>query len=353
MTEQRFLIQTTSCFAAMLVSLGLSVFGGCGNSPQTADRGGKATAQGDAESSTTRDRQNPVASNGSESSEETVETPNSRVSEEKVAEPAESLSTTVTIAPAVPVEPSAGTSPAAVTPTPDSPKSPPVGDEDPSNPTPQPLPSEGIPENPAVPAPVAPKRSDSVPTPAQPKAAPARPIAIELSQPLHEPVVVLSSAHAATNKVGVGDAMPAIALPDLGGQVHKLSDLYGERATVVVFWSAGRLFAEEQFARLNAEVVEPFQAAGVRVIAINVGDPVNEVQALAKQHAVKATTLLDETGEAFAQVASAHLPRTYVLDAEGKIIWLDLEYSRITRRELRNAIVHQLKQNGLLKQGGG
>lgn len=352
MTEQRFLIQSTSRFAAVLVSLGLSVFGGCGNSPQPADGGGKATAQRDSDSAESAKTRDPQRLTASDRSGETVESPNARVTEEKVAEPAESLSTTVTIAPAAPVEPTVGNSPPADRSTPDSPKSPSAGDEDPSNPTPQPLPPEGIPENPAVPAPVAPKRSDSAPAPAQPNAAPPRPIAIELSQPLHEPVVVLSSAHAATNKVGVGDAMPAIALPDLNGQVHKLSDLYGERATVVVFWSAGRLFAEEQFARLNSEVVEPFQSAGVRVIAINVGDPVDEVQTLAKQHAVKATTLSDETGEAFAQVASAHLPRTYVLDSAGKIMWLDLEYSRITRRELRNAIVYQLKQNGLL-QGGG
>jgi hypothetical protein len=37
------------------------------------------------------------------------------------------------------------------------------------------------------------------------------------------------------------------------------------------------------------------------------------------------------------------LPRTYLLDSSGKILWFDLEYSRSTRRELNQAIRYVLK----------
>jgi hypothetical protein len=44
-------------------------------------------------------------------------------------------------------------------------------------------------------------------------------------------------------------------------------------------------------------------------------------------------------------VATEHLPRTYLLDAEGRILWFDLEYSRATARELINAL-HFFLENG-------
>ncbi len=32
------------------------------------------------------------------------------------------------------------------------------------------------------------------------------------------------------------------------------------------------------------------------------------------------------------------MPRTYLVDSQGKILWFDMEYSRSTRRDLRDAI---------------
>ena len=48
--------------------------------------------------------------------------------------------------------------------------------------------------------------------------------------------------------------------------------------------------------------------------------------------------LLDSEGEALAKVATRRLPRTYLLDKKGKILWFDMEYSASTRRDLRDAI---------------
>jgi hypothetical protein len=48
--------------------------------------------------------------------------------------------------------------------------------------------------------------------------------------------------------------------------------------------------------------------------------------------------LLDAEGRAFAEVGSEKLPRTYLVDAQGKILWFDIEYSLSTRRELHQAL---------------
>ena len=54
--------------------------------------------------------------------------------------------------------------------------------------------------------------------------------------------------------------------------------------------------------------------------------------------------LRDPDRQAFAQIASDLLPRSYLLGADGEILWLDVEYSRSTRRELRNAILYHLRR---------
>ncbi|MEM9659649.1 MAG: hypothetical protein AAF961_14915, partial [Planctomycetota bacterium] len=48
--------------------------------------------------------------------------------------------------------------------------------------------------------------------------------------------------------------------------------------------------------------------------------------------------LVDAEGVAFAKLGAKLLPRIYVLDAQGSVVWFDIEYSEATRRELRQAI---------------
>jgi peroxiredoxin len=156
---------------------------------------------------------------------------------------------------------------------------------------------------------------------------------------VYKPKVVMSEGHAKTCLVKVGDAMPDLALADVAGDQHKWDELLGEKLTVVVFWSNDNRLGREQISRLNGETATPFKAAGVRVVAVNVGDPQEQiVDLLPEEDARDFTVLLDESGEAFGKVATDHLPRTYVLDAEGRIKWFDIEYSRSGHRDLINAI---------------
>ena len=48
-----------------------------------------------------------------------------------------------------------------------------------------------------------------------------------------KPVVILSAAHAETCLVNVGDPMPSMTLEDVEGAAQTLSNLYGEKLTVV------------------------------------------------------------------------------------------------------------------------
>ena len=59
---------------------------------------------------------------------------------------------------------------------------------------------------------------------------------------------------------------------------------------------------------------------------------------MCKENGAGSLCLLDANQKYFAQLACRKLPRTYLLDAQGKILRLDLEYLRATGYDLRNAL---------------
>ena len=68
------------------------------------------------------------------------------------------------------------------------------------------------------------------------------------------------------------------------------------------------------------------------------GQPARAAQRFLKQTKATFPQLLDTNGKALAQVGSVALPRLYVLDPAGKIVWFDIEYSESTRRELAQTL---------------
>jgi hypothetical protein len=172
-----------------------------------------------------------------------------------------------------------------------------------------------------------------------------RAVAIPAVKPndVFEPRVILSRAHEQTCLVNVADTLPNLALTHLTGELKgesvALDDLRGDQLTVVVFWTTRLAFGREQFAHLASEVALPFRHLGVKVVAVNVGDPVEQIELddVTKDEIV---CVHDSDGSAIATIATSKLPRTYLIDGQGRILWFDLEYSRTTRRQLKNAIFY-------------
>jgi peroxiredoxin len=180
------------------------------------------------------------------------------------------------------------------------------------------------------------KPATSAAAEASPKAAAADVVA---ATPAGVPSVLLSKGHANLSRVKVGDSLPAIELPKAGdAKKTKLSDLYGKAATVVVFWADDRKMSHTEMADLATDVIEPYGAKGVSVVGVAVKEKPDKATAAVKEVGKEIPMLVDDKGTAFAQVGSRRLPRTFVLDANGKILWFDIEYSHATRRELQQAL---------------
>jgi len=157
------------------------------------------------------------------------------------------------------------------------------------------------------------------------------------------PEVHLLDADRETCLVAVGDPMPDAEMVDLEGEKQALGALRGEQLTLVLFWTSGdsefsTMRAQAALEDLQMDIHEPYAEKGVGVVAVNEGDPAESVKKLVEQAGAAFPNLLDTDGALFAKVATEKLPRLYLLDAEGKILWFDLEYSPTTRDKLMQAI---------------
>jgi peroxiredoxin len=159
------------------------------------------------------------------------------------------------------------------------------------------------------------------------------------SAPAKVPGVVLSMREDALCKLKVGQPMPTIELPSPSGSGNsKLSDMLGKKATVVVFWRGNNRMTTEELSDLGPDVLDRYGKNGVEVVGIAVETKLAEAKEALDKIGAKFPNLLDEDGNAFALVGKDALPRTFVLDSAGKIVWFDISYTLATRRELRETL---------------
>jgi peroxiredoxin len=161
--------------------------------------------------------------------------------------------------------------------------------------------------------------------------------------PLTIPKVGLSDALRATCLVNVGDIMPDAELLSADGRKVSLDSQFGEKYIILFLWSESgsnytRLAADAALRDLQGDLAGPYAAKGVKVIGINVGDrPAAVGQELVKA-GVKLSCFFDPNKAFFGKLAKSMLPRVYLLDESGKIIWFDTEYNQSTRRNLIQAV---------------
>ena len=156
--------------------------------------------------------------------------------------------------------------------------------------------------------------------------------------PSSVPRVALSAELLATCLVKVGDPLPDAELADTAGKPQTLTKLYGSKLTVVFTWRVESEYAEEALEDLDADVAKPFAEKGVKVVGINLHDNPEKVREVVQLAGAAFPILIDTDGKYFAKIATDKPLRTYLLDAQGKILWFDVEYSRSTRRDLHQAI---------------
>jgi len=162
-------------------------------------------------------------------------------------------------------------------------------------------------------------------------------------QPLTIPKVGLTDALRATCLVNVGDVISDASVIASTGSKVDLKSEYGKKLTVVFFWTKGttnyaQLTANSALLDLQEDVAEPYSAKGLKVLGVQVGVNPKTAAGDFEKSGAKFSHYFDPNGAFFGKLTTGKLPRVYLLDASGKILWFDTEFSLGTRRNLVLAI---------------
>ena len=114
---------------------------------------------------------------------------------------------------------------------------------------------------------------------------------------------------------------PPLALEDVDGRVHLLSDLRG-RVIVVNFWAT---WCPPCIAEMPAiqRMYDALAGQGVRVLAVNAGEHVEDIRSFVRnfEPALTFPLLRDSKGDTFARWRVLGLPHTFVVDPSGNLAY--------------------------------
>lgn len=162
--------------------------------------------------------------------------------------------------------------------------------------------------------------------------------------PNRMPNVALSEQHAKSCPIQVGQDFPNLTLTDQAGKSQELTKVRG-RYTLVVLWSASVPAAVEEFSDLDAYAYQPYKNVGLNVVAVHTpAGKTQQPKEVLQKVKPAFTTLNDTNGELWEKLGKGSLPRTFLLDGQGKVLWFDIEYSRETRRQLQQALQSVIRE---------
>ncbi len=157
-------------------------------------------------------------------------------------------------------------------------------------------------------------------------------------------MLTLQSVSAPTGAKHYSDPKPApgFTLPDLTHTIHRLSDYQGE-VLIVSFWATWCVPCVKELPSLT-RAADLLQNEGVRVVAVNVGEGLADVERFLARYPSSLMFLLDEQSKISTAWDVRALPTAYVVDKHGRIAMRVIggfEWdSKAMLRDLRDLALH-------------
>ena len=142
--------------------------------------------------------------------------------------------------------------------------------------------------------------------------------------------------HEESSIVVVGDEAPDFTATLLGGESVTLAELRGEVVLLVLFSHECpdcKMFLDDM-ERARTE----FEELGVRILAIERDGSAEEVEAYMALHGYDFDVAVDDNRAIYNLYATMYVPRTYLIDSEGVIVYATIEYDASYVAQILSAI---------------
>lgn len=126
-----------------------------------------------------------------------------------------------------------------------------------------------------------------------------------------------AASAAADLKLWTGGPTPALALPDLEGRPHRLSDYRG-RVVLVNFWATWCAPCRDEMPSIQA-LKEKLAGKPFTVLAVNLDEPEPRIRKFLSQMKVDFTILRDSEKRAARAWNARILPASYIVGRDGRV----------------------------------
>ncbi len=162
------------------------------------------------------------------------------------------------------------------------------------------------------------------------------------AQPTEKAVPSQQDDVAATTLIHEGDLAPDFTVKMLNGDKYTLSALRG-KVVLVSFWATWCPPCRQELAHLQEGVIDKFAGKELVVLPISRGEERATVEAFMHKMKYKFNVGLDANQSIYRLYATNYIPRTFVVDREGKVCYVAVGYDATIAEEVNAAIAKALK----------
>lgn len=146
----------------------------------------------------------------------------------------------------------------------------------------------------------------------------------------------------ATTLINVGDVAPDFTVTMLDGRTIKLSELRGN-VVMVCFWATWCPPCRQELAHLQEGVIDQFADQKLVVLPISRGEERSVVEKFIIDNGYKFGVGLDSDRAIYDLYASNYIPRTFIVNKQGKVVYRNAGYDEAIAQEVNAAIAQALK----------
>ncbi|MBO7265930.1 MAG: TlpA family protein disulfide reductase [Alistipes sp.] len=146
----------------------------------------------------------------------------------------------------------------------------------------------------------------------------------------------------ATTLINVGDMAPDFTVTMLDGREYTLSELRGN-VVMVCFWATWCPPCRQELAHLQEGVIDHFAGEKFVVLPISRGEQREVVEKFITDMGYTFGVGLDSDRAIYDLYASNYIPRTFIVNKQGKVVYRNAGYDETIAQEVNAAITKALK----------